>query len=523
MYIPIIYQDSDIIVVNKPVGLNTHPAESNDPALADVVTNLKAQIGLNYLGIHHRLDREVSGALAFAVRKEANAGLARVFENRIAEKEYLAIVAGRLPKAKGTITAPLVEVKSGFYAVSRNPHERKAIAATTHYQVEQTALDGSWSLVRLQLETGRTHQLRVHLAYLGTPIIGDILYDQTQKFPRLLLHAATLRFPHPITETLVSFEAPSPPIFARARARQPLPELAFVQRALPNQTVFVSRDEAAISSLLQTAVFRRAPFADDPQHATTAYRLINGSSDGFPDLYVDCYGSVLAVSNLQHKSENWQKFLQKNFVDYTLVDSAAKDLTSTTFAEDNIRFELAPHNFRTDLREMRERLRVWAKGQRVLNCWAGSSQFAVAALSGGASEVVSLAETQETATIEQQTCQLNDFSATQSNFIIGNVLSELRRLAKKPEKFDIVIINSIVSGNTNYIQLANLAGQLLAPKGHLLVISDDSRMERRALRQQLTQGLKEAGINATNAALYHEPELDFPDSEKLKIFWFSCP
>lgn len=529
MYIPIVYQDSDIIVINKPVGLNTHPAETNDPALADVATILKAQLGVNYLGIHHRLDREVSGALTFALRKEANAGLARVFENRIAEKEYLAIVAGRLPRPKGSITAPLVEVKSGFYAVSTNPRDRKAIAATTHYQVEQVAPDGKWSLVRLQLETGRTHQLRVHLAHLGTPIIGDVLYDPTQKFPRLLLHAATLRFPHPLTNTVQTFETPPPPIFTRAQNRQPLPELIFLQRPLPQQNVLNPRDEAAISGLLQLALFRRAPFADDPKQTTTAYRLINGATDGFPDLYVDCYGSTLAIVNLRNKPENWQKFLQQNFADYTLVDSTAKNLAAVAFVEDNVKFELASSEFRTDLREMRQRLRTWAKNKRVLNCWAGSSQFAVAALSGGASEVVSLAATAAEAEIEQRTCQLNKFEEAKARFKIANVLSELRNLAAKAEKFDLIVINSTVSGNINYVQLANLVADLANPKAQLLVISDDPQMERRKLRQQLTQGLTQARLTSKDApkeplkdaTLYHESQLDFPDSEKLKIFWFS--
>src|SRR5947209_6413201 len=115
MYIPVIYQDQDLVVVNKPAGLPTHSDNSDeaDGAGFDVVSLLQGQLGLDYLGVHHRLDREVSGALVFAIRREANAGLARAFEGRQARKEYLALVAGRAPSRAGVVDVPLIDAGAG--------------------------------------------------------------------------------------------------------------------------------------------------------------------------------------------------------------------------------------------------------------------------------------------------------------------------------------------------------------------------------------------------------------------------
>jgi 23S rRNA (cytosine1962-C5)-methyltransferase len=344
MWIPILYQDADLVVVNKPAGLPTHPDDGGEGGF-DVVSLLRRQMGLSYLGIHHRLDREVSGALVFAARKEANAGLARLFEGREVEKEYRAIVRGRLPRPFGVIDAPLAPAGSGVWQVAR-PGDKGGKPALTHYRVEAADPSGTYSLVSLKLETGRTHQLRLHLAHLGCPIIGDPLYGPTSRpahpgvatgrpnsrtperperatvadpaatFPRLLLHAYRLTFNHPASGQpsgqppgqSLSFEAPLPPLFRQAAEGKPLPalELAYRLATMPVSELKPS-DRAGLLGLLELAADRRAPFSPAPgdlspspapggDPETTAYRLVNGRGDGLPGITLDRYGDSLVLN-----------------------------------------------------------------------------------------------------------------------------------------------------------------------------------------------------------------------------------
>lgn len=360
MWIPVLYQDTDLVVVNKPAGLPTHPDEAGEGGF-DVVSLLRRQLGLSYLGVHHRLDREVSGVLVFAARKEANAWLAPLFEGREVVKEYKAIVRGRLSRPEGLIDAPLVPAGPGLWQVAR-PGE-KGKPARTRYRVEAAAPDGAYSLVGLTLETGRTHQLRLHLAHLGCPIIGDPLYGSAANapapahpatsrtptraasraanrrpsptanggenqgnrgqqeghqgdhpaglnaapFPRLLLHAWRVAFDHPTGGHPVSFEAPLPPLFGEAAAAKPLPALGLAARlaarlgarqaAVPVSQLKPS-DRPGLLGLLELAAERRAPFAQDPSEEpeTTAYRLVNGAGDGLPGFTLDRYGESLVLN-----------------------------------------------------------------------------------------------------------------------------------------------------------------------------------------------------------------------------------
>lgn len=545
MFVPIIYQDEDIVVVNKPVGLTTHPSETNDPARDNVVTALRRQSNLAYLGVHHRLDREVSGVLVFAARKEANAGLAKEFEGRTVQKEYLALVAGRLPKREGVIEVPLVEVGSGRYAVAR-PHDRRAQAAITHYKMLQTAADGSWSIVRLQLETGRTHQLRLHLAHLNTPIVGDTVYGPNQKFPRLLLHAVQLDFRHPITGAQVSYQATPPAIIERALARQALPELKLAQRLITAKNVLTSlspADEIGLGRLLDLAILRRAPLAA-AQSKTNTYRLLNGVADGFPGVTLDRYNSVLALqldsptTNYQTAKQLLLKVIESKFPDFQIhldnqllsANEASKTLVASPLMvqEDGLSFTTGVgKGWSLELRELRERVRAWSQGHKVLNCGSDNSGFEVVTLAGGATQVLSLMATQldiETGLINVKT---NNFIQNPADFIAGDIFVSLKRLASQKQLFDLIIVAQTkdeARSNGNYRQLARLAGQIAAPGGRLIVVNRDDRLERRTLRQQLQNGLEEAGRTYAVVALYHQPELDFPrladTDDELKIVVF---
>ena len=212
----IVYEDADIVVLNKPAGLVVHPAPGHATgtlvnALLHHCEDLAGIGGVERPGIVHRLDKDTTGLMVVAKHDAAMAGMVRAFQSGGVRKEYLAIVHGRMPHTNGTLTT----------LIGRAPNNRKRMAvvrehgkkATTHYHVEE--LFASTTLVLARIETGRTHQIRVHLSHLGNPIIGDSLYGGTRRdrdLPlrpeRPMLHATRLAFAHPISGVPLAFECP---------------------------------------------------------------------------------------------------------------------------------------------------------------------------------------------------------------------------------------------------------------------------------------------------------------------------
>ena len=205
----LIHRDDDFIVIHKPAGLLTVPGKTED--LQDCLINRLLKIEPKTLLIH-RLDRDTSGILVFGLTKWGQKTISRQFQERQTDKTYQAVVAGTL-EGEGSIEVPVV------YDPSRPPlhiadpaHHKPAI---THWQaIEHFNIQGQpVTRVKLTPITGRSHQLRVHMQYLGHPIIGDTLYatpEQQQLSSRLCLHAERLSFYHPQTEQLVEFYCPAP-------------------------------------------------------------------------------------------------------------------------------------------------------------------------------------------------------------------------------------------------------------------------------------------------------------------------
>lgn len=205
----LIHRDDDFMVIHKPAGLLTVPGKTED--LQDCLINRLVKLEPKTLLIH-RLDRDTSGILAFGLSKWGQKTISRQFQERQTDKTYQAVVAGTL-EGEGTIDVPVV------YDPSRPPlhiadpaHNKPAI---THWQaIEHFNIQGQpVTRVKLTPITGRSHQLRVHMQYLGHPIIGDTLYatpEQQQLSSRLCLHAERLSFYHPQTEQLVEFYCPAP-------------------------------------------------------------------------------------------------------------------------------------------------------------------------------------------------------------------------------------------------------------------------------------------------------------------------
>jgi len=221
--LPIVFEDEHLLVVDKPAGLVVHPAAGNrDGTLVNALLHhcggsLSGIGGVARPGIVHRIDKDTSGLLVIAKHDKAHEGLAKQFANHSIDRGYLAIVSGIPRQAEGTVDAPL----------ARSPQNRKKIAivkegrgkrAVTHWKRLELLNDAA--LVECRLETGRTHQVRVHMASIGHPLVGDPVYGRGKSghrkllnqldFKRQALHAAHLGFIHPVTKGRLSFDSALP-------------------------------------------------------------------------------------------------------------------------------------------------------------------------------------------------------------------------------------------------------------------------------------------------------------------------
>jgi 23S rRNA pseudouridine1911/1915/1917 synthase len=223
--LPVLYEDEHVLVVDKPAGLlsvPTGPGLDEDTALARVQDYARHRRPRGWFAERvHRLDRDTSGALAFALSAEARAALIRTFRDHRIDRVYLAVVARAPRERSGVVDAPLREEWSGGRRGVARPGEA-ARQALTLWTLRES-LPGA-ALLEVRLETGRQHQIRVHLAHAGFPILGDLVYglpprpEETKVARRPLLHAFRLGFAHPITGERVVAECPPPEDFRRALA-----------------------------------------------------------------------------------------------------------------------------------------------------------------------------------------------------------------------------------------------------------------------------------------------------------------
>ncbi len=204
----IIYEDLDLMVVDKPSDMPIHPSQGNhDNTLANAVAWLYQTRNEPFVfRCINRLDRDTTGLLILAKNKYSGALLSNMIANREITREYLAIVSGET-QDHGTITAPIARVDSS--TIEREVNPISGDYACTHYK--KLNQKNGCSLVSLQLETGRTHQIRVHMKFIGHPLLGDFLYNPDYRFAkRQTLHSHQLTFVHPITKESMTFTSPLP-------------------------------------------------------------------------------------------------------------------------------------------------------------------------------------------------------------------------------------------------------------------------------------------------------------------------
>ena len=215
----VVYEDADVIVINKPSGMVVHPAPGHpDGTLVNALLyhcagTLSGIGGALRPGIVHRIDRDTSGLIIAAKNDAAHQYLSAQLADHTLARTYECIVVGKLREDRGTVDAP----------IARHPTDRKRMAvvaggreAVTHWEV--IARYPGYTHVRCRLETGRTHQIRVHMAYIGHPILGDTVYGAKKEVPGLTgqcLHAVGLRFLHPRTHEVVELSCPLPEEFTR--------------------------------------------------------------------------------------------------------------------------------------------------------------------------------------------------------------------------------------------------------------------------------------------------------------------
>ena len=211
----IVYEDADVLVVNKPRGMVVHPApgHTSGTLVNGLMHHCKDLSGINGVarpGIVHRIDKDTSGLLMVAKNDVAHEGLVNQLVDKSVTRKYTALVHGHIAHEKGTIDAPIGR--------DQKDRQKQAVVdkgknAVTHFQVMERF--GDFTLVECRLETGRTHQIRVHMNYIGFPLAGDPKYGpkKTIDFGGQVLHAGVLGFVHPVTKEYLEFESPLPEDF----------------------------------------------------------------------------------------------------------------------------------------------------------------------------------------------------------------------------------------------------------------------------------------------------------------------
>ncbi len=528
----VLYRDDDIIVIDKPWGLATHAPEKDRHD--DVASWLRAALTARgddpYLGIHQRLDRETSGVLLFARRKAANAALARQFEGRTVQKTYFAVVAGRVPD-RATLEHYL---RQGDDRVEARPRQGSARRGEQLAVTRLRALERKRGrvLVELEPETGRTHQLRVQLATLGAPIVGDRLYGGAPA-PRPLLHAARLALSHPTSGEAVTFSAPLPDDLAQG--------LASERWTLPD-----AGEE--ITARITRAAHRR--YGVIAAGDTTALRIADGEGDELPGISLDLYGEhgVLSIYDdlpravvdrvvdaataaglrgvyVKFRPKDASRLPDTRTDDVAparpLAGSAAPD--AFTIVERGMPLEVRLGDGLStgvflDQRENRARVRELAAGARFLNLFAYTGSFSVAAALGGAKSTTTVDVSRIVLAWAERNLAAVGASAPSHVTIEADAVGFLERAAKKGDRYDLVVLDPpsfsttkkrTFSAESDYPELAAMVLRVLAPGGRLLACTNHRGISLARFRKMLHTAARLAGIEAAQIKSLPPPS-DFP-------------
>lgn len=543
----VLFEDDDLLVVDKPPFVSTHAP--SDERADDLVARLSAFVAARppsaldrregrlepstYLGIHQRLDRDTSGVLLFARRREANASLARSFEGRDVEKTYVAVVSRFRGPERGVLEQR-IEARGGR-ARALPAHDTRGKEARASYRVRARTAHGV--LLELSPETGRMHQLRAQLASVGAPIVGDVEYGGVEAF-RLMLHAESLALAHPRTGEHITFRAPVPEAFARWLEHGPA-------SPLPTRA-------AALEARVRAAVDRRWELAR--RGDTSAYRLVNAEGDDLAGVELDRYGDHLVLGLASDEALGLEAELvvaaaalgpagiyvkRRPKGASTVVDAAERGLTPSL----PVWGEPTPHESLVvrergvplvvrlgaglgtglflDQRDNRARVASLSKGKRVLNLFCHTASFTVAAALGGAARSTSVDVSGAVLEWARENARESGLDPASHAFVQADVVPYLGQLAKRGERFDLVVLDPPSFSTTktsrlrvedDYAELVAKVLAVLAPGGHLLAVTNHARITRDRLRFLVFEGARLAGRALSQVRSLPEP-LDFPGTQ----------
>jgi 23S rRNA (cytosine1962-C5)-methyltransferase len=518
----ILHEDDDLLVVNKPPGWNTHaPAPHAGEGIYDWLRHREPRWAS--LAILHRLDRETSGVLVFGKSGEANRSLTAQFAAHAIGKTYV-LVTDRPVAGDGFSPVSMLS-RAGERYQSRPP-PGPGVRAETRFRVTRREPGRTW--LEAEPVTGRTHQIRVHAASLGFPVLGDALYGGTTA-PRVHLHAAALEFRHPRSGEPVRFAA------------------------APD---FTTPPEAQ----------RRAAFIE-PQ-LTDAYRCVHGAADREPGTYRDCLAGWQLVQaeadppaappppcGGQPPGGLYFKRLRREVQGTLPAEASPRWLAGAvaperfTVRENGVSFELGlGEGYSTglflDQRDNRRRFlaRHVAAGfplygadagevPEVLNCFAYTCAFSVCAALGGA-RTTSLDLSRKYLDWGRRNFALNGLDPARHDFIYGDVFDWLKRLAKKSRRFAVIVLDPPTFSRSpgradfravaDYGRLVGLALPLLIPGGVLFAATNAARLPAGSFLAQVREAIGGAGRDILGEHYAPQPP-DFPvtrdEPAYLKTVW----
>ena len=527
----VIFEDEHLLVVAKPAGWNTHaPSPYAGEGIYDWLKHREPRWAT--LAILHRLDKETSGVLVFGKTLLANKSLTEQFTERRVHKKYLLLTDKPVPAEEFIIKTALVRIGEKY--ASRAGGE---IAETKFTPIIDSKFGNSrLKMVSAEPLTGRTHQIRVHAAENGFPILGDILYGGTAS-SRVFLHAGEIAFTHPATKELVKFFAP------------------------------VNFDiEPRLA--LRTAVI-------EPD-ATNAFRVINGTSDDWPGWFVEKLGDFLLsqaespLSAKQQEELSWfaNKFSLRGAYHKILSRQVRRSTTSETspqlvfgevaparfeILENGVRYEMSFNEGYSvglflDQRDNRRRFlmnhiaadfplfksEIGNRKSEILNCFAYTCGFSVCAAKAGA-HATSLDLSKKYLEWGKRNFALNGLDPTAHDFIYGDTFDWLRRLAKKGRAFDAVVLDpptfsqskehGTFRAEKDYGKLVTAALPVLKPGGVLLASTNVADWPPDNLLADVDAAVHAAKRKILQRHYFPQPP-DFPISRAepayLKTVWIRC-
>ena len=522
----ILHEDDDLLVVGKPPGINTHAASPfggegiydwlrrREPRWAD-------------LAILQRLDKETSGVLLFSKSRRANVSLHKQFARRRVGKEYALWTDRRPAQETWVVRSAIRKGRGRFESVIESADD--ALPAETRFVF--TGSEGRFWRVRAEPLTGRTHQIRIHAADSGVPILGDMLYGGAA-FPRLCLHARSLRLRHPATNAEIEF------------AQEPAFE------SPPGRALREAWVDAA---------------------ATDAFRLVHGAADGHPGWYVDRLGRFLLASTsgeeapevpdwLAALAREWgaqgiyRRRLERHVRGVTPVEASPVSAwgearaEATEVRENGLQFRLSfaegySVGLFLDQRDNRRRLLTnWIgpgfpvraggmTGAEVLNVFAYTCGFSVAAAAAGA-RTTSLDLSRKYLDWGRENFALNGLGTEAHDFIFGDAFEWLRRLNRKGRRFDVVLLDpptfsqsrerGVFRAESDLAELVAAGAGVLRPGGVLFASTNAARLAPEHFLEGVGSGLAAAGLRAQTRVFIPQPP-DFPTCREepgyLKTVW----